>query len=363
MATPPSDNTPPMKPTPRAGLVTLLTDLFSSAASISSFVRSYTGIDLVARALPGDNVPVVEMADALVTRLQEHGLATREFFDELALIRPFRLADVRQVAAAWGLELLVGPGLANPWKKQKSTLEELRGMGGLPRQLAKLLDDVDSDTLPLLLEIAEAVHVLNHRFVVLMAGEMSNGPVSYMIAPGQEPVFLSSSITTFRRLLDLLVSHRMASHWGGMGSVHNKAPGLLDSTMQHLGTIEGHQGDAWVALRQYLESARRVVPAQAPSTGKRSESRGARRALSAVDVDLAIARAIFAVDDELNEIEELGTTITIEAIVSESGASPMEVRAVVAELEAKGILRTPTFGRDGFVLTEKAKKWRQRLGV
>lgn len=76
-----------------------------------------------------------------------------------------------------------------------------------------------------------------------------------------------------------------------------------------------------------------------------------------------IVKAIVDVNDELNEGGGLGSTLTNEAVAEESGTSIEQVKEVVAELLADGILRGPMFGIDDFVLTEKAKKWRQRLGL
>lgn len=139
-------------------------------------------------------------------------------------------------------------------------IHDPRAADGDYRQVVKLLQEANGRTLRVLLEMADAVHVLDHRFIVLMAGEMPEGPVTYMISPGKAPVFLSPSVTSsdFRRTIDLLVHHRMANRWGGAGSVHNKAPGILDLTLQHLGRIDDYHLDVWAYLRKYLEPVRRA---------------------------------------------------------------------------------------------------------
>lgn len=128
------------------------------------------------------------------------------------------------------------------------------------RRVVKLLQEANGRILRVVLEMADAVHILDHRFIVLMAGEMPEGPVTYLISPGKAPVFLSPGITSsdFRRTIDLLVHHRMANPWGGAGSVHNKAPGILDLTLQHLGRIDDYHLDVWAYLRKYLEPVRRA---------------------------------------------------------------------------------------------------------
>lgn len=82
-----------------------------------------------------------------------------------------------------------------------------------------------------------------------------------MIAPRRDPVYLSQDVSAsgIRKVIELLVKHQMANHWSGMGSVHNKAPGILDLSLQHLGTIDDYQLPAWIAIRNYLEPVRQAL--------------------------------------------------------------------------------------------------------
>jgi hypothetical protein len=129
---------------------------------------------------------------------------------------------------------------------------------GIYRQVVRVLQEADGPTLRVLLEMADAVHALNHHFIALMAGEIEEGPIAYMISPRKDPVFLSAGISpsAFRQVIDLLVNHRAANRWVGMGSSHNKAPGIQDLTLQHLGRIDDYHLPLWAALRNYLEPVR-----------------------------------------------------------------------------------------------------------
>ncbi|MDC0716238.1 hypothetical protein [Nannocystis bainbridge] len=125
----------------------------------------------------------------------------------------------------------------------------------LYRQLAKVLAESDVPTLRVMREMADAIHVLSSQFIALMAGTLDDGPVSYMKAPGMDAVFLSREVDPlrFEAIIDFLVSHRMANRWEGMGSAHNKAAGIQDVSMQHLGRLDSHHQPPWEALRKYLE--------------------------------------------------------------------------------------------------------------
>lgn len=96
---------PRMKPSPTGALAQLLLELFSKSSRISAFARSHQEIETIARDLPGDTVPVTEMAHALAILLREHGLVDSELFQELARIRPFKRDEIRQVAEACGVNL------------------------------------------------------------------------------------------------------------------------------------------------------------------------------------------------------------------------------------------------------------------
>lgn len=187
-------------------------------------------MNVVATALPADTVSVEEMADKLACRLQDHGLATEDFFLELLKLRSLRATEIQQTAQAWGIKLAFGPQPPSPWSGRQSVMEEVRAEIARDQnpqrpdstlsQIGKLLDAADDPILSVLLEMADATDELGHRFVALMAGELSDGPVCYMIAPQRDPVFLSAEVTPmrFRQVIDLLVHHRMANHWGWMGS-------------------------------------------------------------------------------------------------------------------------------------------------
>lgn len=116
---------PAFQPTPLAALVQLLVKLFSSAVDLKKFVRSYKGMERIAQDLPGDNVPVAAMADALSLRLQEDGLITREFFAALSRKRPFRLAEIQQVAEVWGIQLAVQQTPHSPWSRRATIVGAL----------------------------------------------------------------------------------------------------------------------------------------------------------------------------------------------------------------------------------------------
>lgn len=85
-----------------------------------SFVRKYQGMEKLHVELPGENVPAVAMADALVVRLQEEGLITREFFAELRRIRPSKARAIQETAEAWGIEL----GEEAPWARKSDPLQQ-----------------------------------------------------------------------------------------------------------------------------------------------------------------------------------------------------------------------------------------------
>ena len=93
-----------MAPSPIGALAFLLGKLFSSASKISAFARSYNGLEVVAKDLPGDNVPAAEMASALASCLREHGLVKPEFFMELIRLRPFNVSEIRLAAEVWGIK-------------------------------------------------------------------------------------------------------------------------------------------------------------------------------------------------------------------------------------------------------------------
>ena len=265
---------PDLKPSPLAALTRLLVRVFSTAANISAFVRSYTGIDVVAKTLPADTVSVEDMGHSLACRLQDHGLVTENFFLELLKLRPFHASEIQQTAQAWGFQLAIGSQPPSPWTRRRSALEEVRAEinrdqnphrpDSILSQIGKLMEGADDPILSVLLEMADATDILGHRFVALMAGELSDGPVSYMIAPRQDPIFLSAEITPmrFRQMIDLLIHHQMVNRWIGMGSSHNKAPGLLDTSLQHLGKIEDYHLPVWAVLSKYLEPARRARSAR-----------------------------------------------------------------------------------------------------
>lgn len=124
----------------------------------------------------------------------------------------------------------------------------------LYRQLAVLLVETSKSTLKIIQEMADAVCALEHQFIALMAGDTEDGAVCYMIAPGKEAVFLSSSISPsgFTQTIELLARHRMANGWIGWGSVYNKAPGIMDVNLRHLGRIDDYHLTVWATLRKYL---------------------------------------------------------------------------------------------------------------
>lgn len=93
-------------PVSRSGaLAQLLVDLFSKASRISAFARSFKAMEALVKDLPGDTVPVSEMACSLAALLEEHGLVTTEFFEELVKRRRPQHENIRRVAEVWAITL------------------------------------------------------------------------------------------------------------------------------------------------------------------------------------------------------------------------------------------------------------------
>ncbi len=121
---------PGPRPSPVGALAQLLVELFSSAARISAFARSCQAMEVLAKDLPGDNVPATEMAMALAIRLQEQGLVTIEFFDELNRGRPLRSAEIHRVAESWLIKVTPRPNILSA-KPLRSAFLLIAGTVGL----------------------------------------------------------------------------------------------------------------------------------------------------------------------------------------------------------------------------------------
>jgi hypothetical protein len=67
--------------------------------------------------------------------------------------------------------------------------------------------------------------------------------------------FLPSQASILERI-KTLVAHDRNSPWIGMGSIHNKASGILDLSLRHLGSIDDHQLPLWILLNRKLASVR-----------------------------------------------------------------------------------------------------------
>lgn len=92
-------------PSRLGALTSLLVKLFPTAASMTIFIRSQKEMEAVLLDLPGKDVSPAQMADALASSLQEHGLVTQAFFCELMRARQLKKNAILQVASSWDIEM------------------------------------------------------------------------------------------------------------------------------------------------------------------------------------------------------------------------------------------------------------------
>ncbi len=126
--------TPKMMLSQVGALAQLLVELFSSASRISAFARSYQGLEVLAKDLPGDNIPVTEMAMALAIRLQEQGLVDQGLFAELANRRPQQREKLQRAATSCGVLLK-----ADLTKLRQSRKRKVRAAGGIGAACAGII--------------------------------------------------------------------------------------------------------------------------------------------------------------------------------------------------------------------------------
>lgn len=181
---------------------------------MTMFIRSQREMEVVLLDLPGRDVSPAQMADALASSLQEHGLVTQAFFYELIKARWFKKNEILRVARAWDIEMVCSEFAMTASSEPRIYESQV----GNPRKILmrRLTFTAGAISISLLLASYFFYLLLNLRYCSQPTGTSS-----------VKPVFSStSSARTMPEVLEADASDRLApSHSVSKKALHLKFPG------------------------------------------------------------------------------------------------------------------------------------------